>query len=111
MDVEVTSNEQQGDGYTVYFGRGNRDTADIIDRAAATAGMRRSVADCAAAGIAKRWHHRLIRMAGPSEAVVFSEQVLERDGQVVARLLTVERWRRTAEGWRVVREKVEPVAP
>ena len=101
----------QSDGYTVYFGRTGEDAALTVDRETANAGMRASVRQAASAGLTRRYAHRVARLAGPDEAAVTFEQVLERGGRPVYRMLVMERWRRVDGRWRIVREYVEPLGP
>lgn len=92
---------------TCYFARCGMDRAEIIDRKGVVSGMRQSVS--ALKGCRKRFENRLIRMRGETEAVIFFEQVIERDLQVLARLFTIETYRLTEGNWRCIREVVEHV--
>lgn len=92
---------------TCYFGRAGLDSVDVISRDGIVNGMRQSVA--ALRGCTKRFENRLIRMRSSDEAVVFFEQVVERESEVLARLFTIETYRRVSGRWRCLREIVEHV--
>lgn len=88
-----------------YFGRTGQDLMDVIDRDGIVSGMRQSVA--ALRGCRKHFENRVIRMRTAYEAVIFFEQVVERENRVLARLFTIETYRRVSGRWQCVREIVE----
>lgn len=97
--------EEMPANITCYFGRAGQDYMDAIDRDGIISGMRDSVA--ALVGCRKRFENRVIRMRNADEAVVVFEQVVERENQVLARLFTIEPYRRVSGRWQCVREIVE----
>lgn len=97
--------EEMPANITCYFGRAGQDLMDVIDRDGIVSGMRQSVA--ALGGCRKRFKNRVIRMRSADEAVVFFEQVVERDNQVLARLFTIETYRQISGRWQCIREVVE----
>lgn len=90
---------------TCYFGRAGDEKMETIKKEEIVAGMRSSVQ--ALRGCRKRFENVVIRMRSDDEAVVFFEQVVERVDQVLARLFTIETYRRQGGRWLCVREVVE----
>ena len=73
----------------------------------AIAGMRQSVKELA--GAKKLFRNRIIRLRNDRNGVVFFEQVIERNGEVLARLFTIENWRLYNGNWVLTRETEEPI--
>lgn len=96
-----------GERITCYFGMAGQEQMEVIDRAGIIAGMRDSVT--ALQGCQKRFENRLVRMRSADEAVVFYEQIVERQGEVLARLFTIETYRCISGQWRCIREVTEHV--
>jgi hypothetical protein len=57
-----------------------------------------------------RTENRMIRMRSATEAVVFAERVIEKDGAAVARIFHVETHRLLDGAWMLMRETMEQVA-
>ena len=56
-----------------------------------------------------RFENRVIRLRDKENAVVFYEQLIVKDEEVLARLFTIENWRLMDEKWLVIRETEEPI--
>lgn len=96
---------EMADEIVCYFGRAGVERMEVLRREEIVAGMRSSVQ--ALRGCRKRFENVIIRMRSDEEAVVFFEQVVERADQVLARLFTIETYRRDRGRWLCVREVAE----
>ncbi|HEX7064353.1 MAG TPA: DUF4440 domain-containing protein [Bacillales bacterium] len=94
------------DYYVTFFIR-NQEKPAFFDRAEAIQGMRQSVSSHN--GKTKRFENRVIRLRDAGNAVVFYEQVIEKDGEALARLFTIEDWRNRNGQWELAREIQEPI--
>ncbi|WAH37225.1 hypothetical protein [Alicyclobacillus dauci] len=90
--------------YRVELYTRNEGQPEIDDHDVAIQGMRSSVQ--ALRGASKRAVHRHIGMRNDEEAVVFYEQVIERE-ITLARLFVTEAWSFMDGKWQIVRETVE----
>jgi len=95
------------DGYYVTFFMRNEEKPVHFDRNEAIVGMRKSIAEAQQAE--KRMENRVIRLKDDDHAAVFYEQILERNGNELARLFTIENWKRHDGKWRITREVQEHV--
>lgn len=106
-DVSLFEEEMIGEYKVYFFTKGQDDPAvykidEIID------GMRKSVT--ALKGASKKFVNKVIRMRNDDNAIVFYEQIIEKEGQEIARLFTIESWKLLEEKWVLFREVVEPVS-
>ncbi|WP_100009853.1 hypothetical protein [Lentibacillus sediminis] len=92
--------------YVTFFIRGQEKPA-FFNRSEAVKGMRQSVSFHG--GEKKRFENRVIRLRNAKNAVVFYEQVLEKNGEELARLFTIENWYNNGEQWKIIREVQEHV--
>lgn len=90
---------------TFFFSKGQENPA-IYNTDEMISGMRQSIE--ALKGGTKRFENKVIRLRGDDEAVVFFEQIIEMNGNEVARLFTIENWRLVDGKWYIIREIVEP---
>ena len=104
---DTTMLERMTEDYYVAFFYGASGKPMIFSREEAISGMRESVQELL--GARKRFDHRLIRMKGEDEAVVFYELVIEQDGKDMTRLFTVEYWIQVDGEWLLSRETNEQV--
>lgn len=94
------------DYYVAFFNKGNEKPI-IFTKQEAINGMRQSVR--LFLGANKRFENRVIRLRDNKNAVVFYEQLIVKDEEVLARLFTIENWRLMNEKWMVIRETEEPI--
>lgn len=64
--------------------------------------MKESINDLT--GAKKRFENRVIRMKDEHHAVVFYELLIDLQGQVVARLFTIENWTKDGDSWLIANE-------
>lgn len=88
------------------YGGPGLDRVQPFERKDGLEGVRQAIAS----GNTTRIENRTIRMRSATEAVVFFERVFAKGEKDVARLFTVETWRKGDGGWRLMRETVEQVA-
>lgn len=77
------------DYYVAFFNRGNEKPI-IFNKIEAMEGMKQSVSHYS--GAEKRFENRVIRLRNSENAVVFYEQLIVKEEEVVARLFTIENW-------------------
>ncbi|MFB5089381.1 hypothetical protein PGC35_20965 [Psychrobacillus sp. PGGUH221] len=94
------------DYYVAFFNSGNEKPI-IFTKQEAINGMEQSVRHFSGAN--KRFENRVIRLRNNLNAVVFYEQLIVKDEEVLARLFTIENWRLINEKWMIVRETEEPI--
>ena len=94
------------DYYCAFFNSGN-EKPFIFTKQEAINGMEQSVRHFL--GSNKRFENRVIRLRNNEIAVVFYEQLIVKDEEVLARLFTIENWRRINEKWMIVRETEEAI--
>jgi hypothetical protein len=103
----TTSVEKMTDDYYVAFFKGTHDKPLIFSREEAVTGMRQSVRHFS--GTNKKFENRVIRLRNSENAVVFYEQLIVRNEEVLARLFTIENWQLTNGKWMIVRETEEAI--
>ncbi|WP_442599909.1 hypothetical protein [Neobacillus sp. D3-1R] len=94
------------DYYVAFFNSGNENPI-MFSKQEAIDGMQQSVRHFL--GASKRFENRLIRLRNNENAVVFYEQLIVKDEEVLARLFTIENWNLRNEKWVIVREIEEPI--
>ena len=94
------------DYYVAFFNSGNEKPV-IFTKQEAINGMEQSVRHFLGAN--KRFENRVIRLRNNESAVVFYEQLIVKDEDVLARLFTIENWRLINEKWLIIRETEEPI--
>jgi hypothetical protein len=94
------------DYYVAFFNNGN-DKPVIFTRQESINGMKQSVKHFLGAN--KRFENRVIRLRNDESAVVFYEQLIVKDKEVLARLFTIENWKLINETWMIIRETEEPI--
>ena len=94
------------DYYVAFFNSGNEKPV-IFTKQEAIKGMEQSVRHFLGAN--KRFENRVIRLRNNESAVVFYEQLIVKDEDVLARLFTIENWRLINEKWLIIRETEEPI--
>jgi hypothetical protein len=104
---DTTSVERMTDDYYVAFFKGIHDKPHIFSREDAVTGMRQSVMHFS--GAEKQFENRIIRLRNNENAVVFYEQLIVKNEEVLARLFTIENWQLTNEKWMIVRETEEAI--
>ncbi|AST91914.1 hypothetical protein ACWE42_02630 [Sutcliffiella cohnii] len=95
------------DYYVAFFNSGN-DKPTFFTKKEALNGMEQSVKHFIGAN--KRFENRVIRLRNNEAAVVFYEQLIVKDKDVLARLFTIENWRLINQKWMIVRETEEPIS-
>lgn len=98
---------RMADEYYVTFFMTDKKNPVFFDRTDAIEGMRQSILDSDHAK--KRMQNRVIRMKDDENAVVFYEQILEKNGENLSRMYTVENWKRLDGKWKIIREVQEHV--
>jgi hypothetical protein len=94
------------DYYVAFFNNGNEKPI-IYSKQEAINGMEQSVKHFLGAN--KRFENRVIRLRNNDNAVVFYEQLIVKDEEVLARLFTIENWRLINEKWMIIRETEEHI--
>ena len=94
------------DYYVAFFQPGNEKPL-FFTKEESISGMKQSVMHFL--GATKRFDNRVIRLRDEENAVVFYEQLVVKDDQVLARLFTIENWQRINGKWMIVREMEEPI--
>lgn len=94
------------DYYVAFFNSGNEKPI-IFTKQEAINGMEQSVRHFLGAN--KRFENRVIRLRNNENAVVFYEQLIVKDEEVLARLFTIENWRLINEKWMIIRETDEQI--
>lgn len=99
---ETSSVERMAEDYYVAFFKGAKDQPIIFSRTEAVSGMKQSVMHFL--GAEKRFENRVIRLRSTDNAVVFYEQLIVKNEEVLARLFTIENWQLIENKWMVIRE-------
>lgn len=94
------------DYYVAFFNSGNEKPV-IYTKQEAMDGMEQSVRHFSGAN--KRFENRVIRLRNKENAVVFYEQLIVKDAEILARLFTIENWLLINAKWMVIRETEEPI--
>ncbi|SES64617.1 hypothetical protein SAMN05216389_101231 [Oceanobacillus limi] len=105
---DTTALERMSDDYYVAFFNGGNEKPYLFNREEAVRGMQQSVKQVM--GAKKKFENRIIRMKDSKSAVVFYEQVIEKNEHVLARLFTIESWELQAGKWVIVKEVEEPIS-
>ncbi|RPF52060.1 nuclear transport factor 2 family protein [Aquisalibacillus elongatus] len=104
---DTTALERMSEDYYVAFFKSSNEKPIIYNREEAVSGMQQSVKQLL--GAKKHFENRVIRLKSDYHAVVFYEQMIEKDKKVLARLFTIENWQRSNGEWKIVREIEEPI--
>ncbi len=104
---DTTKLERMAEDYYVAFFDGAKDKPVFYNKEDALAGMKQSVMHFL--GASKRFENRVIRLKDSEHAVVFYEQLIVKNGDVLARLFTIEHWQLTNEKWMIIRETEERI--
>ncbi|GAA0315465.1 hypothetical protein GCM10008967_02540 [Bacillus carboniphilus] len=93
--------------YYVTFFMGTEQKPKFFNREESVEGMKQSVHSLL--GATKRFENRVIRLRNENNGVVFYELVLEKEGIELARLFTIENWKRIGDQWLLSREIAESI--
>ncbi|MGP4108641.1 hypothetical protein [Virgibacillus sp. L01] len=104
---DTSSIERMTEDYYVAFFKGVNEKPIIFNRKEAVSGMQQSVKQLS--GAKKKFKNRVIRLKDINNAVVFYEQLIEKEERVLARLFTIENWQLTNGEWLLKRETEEPI--
>jgi hypothetical protein len=77
--------------YYVTFFQGNQEKPSTYNKSDSVTGMQHSVKELS--GAIKKFDKRIIRLRDTSNALVFYELLIEKDGKVLVRLFTIENWK------------------
>lgn len=105
---DTSSLEKMTKDYYVAFFKGSTDKPILFNRQEAVSGMKQSVKNFKDAK--KKFENRVIRLKDNENAVVFYEQLIDKDGEIVARLFTIKSWQFTSGNWMIVREIEESIS-
>lgn len=95
-----------GDYYVAFF-KSLNDKPLIFNKQDSIEGMKQSVMHFL--GCEKRFENRVIRLKNPDNAVVFYEQLIVKNEEILARLFTIENWQLIDGSWLIVRETEESI--
>jgi hypothetical protein len=104
---DTSSVERMTEDYYVAFFNSGNEKPIIFNKLEAMKGMKQSVSHYL--GADKRFENRVIRLKNSENAVVFYEQFIVKEEEVLARLFTIENWRIVNRKWMVIREIEEPI--
>lgn len=104
---DTSSVERMAEDYYVAFFNNGNDKPVIYTRQEAINGMEQSVKHFSGAN--KRFENRVIRLRNDESAVVFYEQLIVKEEEVLARLFTIENWKLIKDRWMIIRETEEPI--
>lgn len=104
---DTSSVERMTEDYYVAFFNSGSDRPIFFNKLEAMDGMKQSVSHFL--GAEKRFENRVIRLRNRENAVVFYEQLIVKEGEVLARLFTIENWRLVNGKWMVIREIEERI--
>ncbi|MDZ5472241.1 hypothetical protein SM124_10825 [Bacillus sp. 31A1R] len=104
---DTTSVDRMTEDYYVAFFNSGNEKPVFFTKQEAISGMEQSVNHFLGAN--KRFENRVIRLRNNENAVVFYEQLIVKDEEVLARLFTIENWNFINEKWMIVRETEEPI--
>lgn len=104
---DTTSLDRMTEDYYVAFFKGAIDKPVMFNKQEALTGMKQSVMHFL--GAKKKFENRVIRIRNKENAVVFYEQLIVKNEDVLARLFTIENWNLINEKWMIVRETEEPI--
>ncbi|MGD6780975.1 hypothetical protein ACQCT3_15835 [Sutcliffiella horikoshii] len=104
---DTSSVQRMSDDYYVTFFNNDNEKPFFFTRQEAIEGMEQSVKHFYRAN--KRFANRVIRLRDNENAVVFYEQLIVQDENVLARLFTIENWKLINGKWMVIRETEEQI--
>ncbi|MEH7442968.1 hypothetical protein V7201_11740 [Bacillus sp. JJ1122] len=104
---DPSSVERMAEDYYVAFFNGMTDKPMIFNKQDSVDGMKQSVRHFL--GCEKKFENRVIRLRNPDNAVVFYEQLVVKNEEVLARLFTIENWQLIEGSWLIVRETEESI--
>lgn len=104
---DTSSVERMAEDYYVAFFKDVRDKPMMFNKQDSIDGMKQSVMHFL--GCEKRFENRVIRLRNPENAVVFYEQLVVKNEDVLARLFTIENWQLIEGSWMIVRETEESI--
>ncbi|TFB13028.1 hypothetical protein E3U55_16750 [Filobacillus milosensis] len=104
---DTSALERMSDDYYVTFFKGVNEKPIIFNREEALRGMQQSVMQLL--GAKKHFNNRVIRLRNNHNAVVFYEQLIEKDEKEIARLFTIENWQYSNGKWLLIREVEEQI--
>ncbi|WP_316569373.1 hypothetical protein [Neobacillus sp. YIM B06451] len=104
---DTSSVERMAEDYYVAFFRSGNEKPIIYSKQEAVNGMEQSVKHFLGAN--KRFENRVIRLRNNENTVVFYEQLIVKDEEVLARLFTIENWQRINGKWMIIRETEEHI--
>ena len=107
MTGDTSKVERMDNHYFVIFVNGRNEKPIIFNKEDAISGMQQSVKHFL--GAKKVFKNRVIRLRNSENAVVFYEQLIEKDDNVLSRLFTIENWELTNGKWLLIRETEEPI--
>ncbi|WP_239454240.1 DUF4440 domain-containing protein [Bacillus suaedaesalsae] len=105
---DLSALDRMTEDYYVAFFRGEHEKPLFFTKQDALDGMRKLVMHFI--GAQKKFENKVIRMKNDDTAVVFYEQVIVRNEEVLARLFTIENWKLLNDKWMIVREIEEPIS-
>ncbi|UNK20138.1 hypothetical protein MNQ98_09035 [Paenibacillus sp. N3/727] len=104
---DTSSLERMTEDYYVAFFDGAKDKPAMFNRDESISGMKQSVNQLL--GAKKKFENRVIRLKDANHAAVFYELLIEKDGNVLARLFTIENWQLINDKWMLARETEERI--
>ncbi|UFT98358.1 hypothetical protein KO561_14265 [Radiobacillus kanasensis] len=104
---DTSAVELMDEEYYVAFFASVKEKPFFFNKDDAISGMKQSVQQFL--GATKRFDHRVIRLKDNEHAIVFYEQAIEKDGQILSRLFTMENWQVVDNSWKLVREIEQPL--
>lgn len=104
---ETTDLDRMTEDYYVTFFRSAKDRPAFFNKQEALDGLNQSIMHFQ--GCQKRFENRVIRFRSNDNAVVFYEQLIVKNEEVLARLFTIENWQLIQQRWMIVRETEEAI--
>ncbi|UYZ22487.1 hypothetical protein [Mesobacillus jeotgali] len=104
---ETSDLDRMTEDYYVTFFRSANDRPAFFNKQEAIDGLNQSVMHFR--GCQKRFENRVIRLRNKENAVVFYEQLIVKNEEVLARLFTIENWQLIQQKWMIVRETEEAI--
>lgn len=104
---DTSSLDRMTEDYYVAFFKGIYDKPIMFNKQEAVTGMKQSVMHFL--GAEKKFENRVIRLRNNENAVVFYEQLIVKNEEILARLFTIENWEFINMKWVVVRETEESI--
>ena len=104
---DISSLERFSEDYYVAFFKNTNDKPIMFNKQEAVTGMKQSVMHFL--GAEKKFENRVIRLRNKENAVVFYEQLIVKNEEILARLFTIENWQFINMNWVIVRETEEAI--